>query len=480
MDGAPDPHPAGACDADSGERHPAAEEGGNPAADAVGPPPPAPGRAMVWAVLAGSLVLAGAFPAAELALWLCTPPRPTPGGWRVVPGAEAAWREALPAIWIAVVVAVWVFVFWSLIGSFLNVVVHRLPLGRSVVLGGSRCPRCGTAIKWHDNLPIVGWLRLGGRCRACGLPIAARYPLVESFCAGLGTAVYCRELLSGGTNLPVRIPDQLHDGLLRLVPSPGPDLLALTLYHAGTLCVLLVWGLIAWDRGRPPRWHVASVLLVAAGLAVVLPLLHPLPLVTHPAAAVDDGGRLVRGLATSVAGGGAGWLAGAALQAWLGRLLRGDAAGRAGLPLAAPTSLAGGLALVGVVLGWQGMLGTVFVLLAACLVQMVVWSARDGWPEAPPELLLVPATFLHLCFWRQLVEGLAPWWPGGGQPLACLLPTAALVAAVSLALWSLAPAPRRLPPAIDAGDDGRPDAAADRGTMPAEVHDARPTDPRAG
>jgi leader peptidase (prepilin peptidase) / N-methyltransferase len=65
------------------------------------------------------------------------------------------------------------------VGSFLNVVVARVPAGLSIVRPGSRCPRCLAPIAWHDNLPVVSWLLLRARCRACGAPISARYPLLE-------------------------------------------------------------------------------------------------------------------------------------------------------------------------------------------------------------------------------------------------------------------------------------------------------------
>jgi len=67
-----------------------------------------------------------------------------------------------------------------LIGSFLNVVVHRVPAGESIVHPPSACPRCGNRIRPRDNVPVLGWLLLRGRCRDCGEPISARYPLVEA------------------------------------------------------------------------------------------------------------------------------------------------------------------------------------------------------------------------------------------------------------------------------------------------------------
>jgi leader peptidase (prepilin peptidase)/N-methyltransferase len=66
-----------------------------------------------------------------------------------------------------------------LIGSFLNVVIYRVPRGESVVHPRSRCPGCGREISAADNIPVVSWVRLRGRCRSCGEPISVRYPLVE-------------------------------------------------------------------------------------------------------------------------------------------------------------------------------------------------------------------------------------------------------------------------------------------------------------
>jgi len=65
------------------------------------------------------------------------------------------------------------------IGSFLNVVIYRVPLGKSVVSPGSRCTNCGYELRWYDNIPVLSWASLGGRCRQCRAPISAQYPIVE-------------------------------------------------------------------------------------------------------------------------------------------------------------------------------------------------------------------------------------------------------------------------------------------------------------
>ncbi len=70
--------------------------------------------------------------------------------------------------------------FGLLIGSFLNVVASRVPLGRSVVSPPSACPSCGHVIRWKDNIPVVSWLLLRGECRDCGAGISPRYPVVEA------------------------------------------------------------------------------------------------------------------------------------------------------------------------------------------------------------------------------------------------------------------------------------------------------------
>ena len=79
----------------------------------------------------------------------------------------------------------WTGLLGACVGSFTNVVAWRLPRQESVVFPGSHCPKCGHAIRWHDNLPLLGWLLLRGRCRDCDAAISWRYPAVEALSAGL-------------------------------------------------------------------------------------------------------------------------------------------------------------------------------------------------------------------------------------------------------------------------------------------------------
>jgi leader peptidase (prepilin peptidase)/N-methyltransferase len=95
-----------------------------------------------------------------------------------------AW--GLPAAFFVAVVGL----FGALIGSFLNVVIHRVPRDESIAFPASHCPSCGTAIRPYDNIPVVSWAVLRGRCRSCRAPISARYPAVELLTAVLFALTY--------------------------------------------------------------------------------------------------------------------------------------------------------------------------------------------------------------------------------------------------------------------------------------------------
>lgn len=92
----------------------------------------------------------------------------------------------------AVVIVGFVAVIGLAVGSFLNVVVYRVPAGLSVVAPASACPRCGHEIRPRDNVPVLSWLLLRGRCRDCATPISSRYPIVELVTAGFFALVVLR------------------------------------------------------------------------------------------------------------------------------------------------------------------------------------------------------------------------------------------------------------------------------------------------
>ena len=92
---------------------------------------------------------------------------------------------------------------WGLLwGSFGNVCIHRVPLGQSVVRPASHCPHCQKEIAWFDNVPVLGWLMLRGRCRQCAAPISARYPLFELLGGVLAVVLYLRFVALGGETSP--------------------------------------------------------------------------------------------------------------------------------------------------------------------------------------------------------------------------------------------------------------------------------------
>lgn len=115
-------------------------------------------------------------------------------------------------------------VFGAVVGSFLNVVAYRLPRRESLVAPGSHCPQCATPIKPYDNLPVVGWLLLRGRCRACGQSISPRYPAVEALTAVLAVAVIlvkhsAHDILLGLLLIAIVVPVALIDLEHRIIPN---------------------------------------------------------------------------------------------------------------------------------------------------------------------------------------------------------------------------------------------------------------------
>ena len=202
--------------------------------------------------------------------------------------------EAFPASEAACVALA--FAVGATIGSFLNVVVHRVPQGRSVVSGRSRCPACGSGIRWHDNVPILGWLLLRGRCRDCGSPIEARYPLVEAGAGCLAALLAVATLLEAGN------AGSWHTGagggpvIDRLLLRGDWRPVAFWLHRTIIVMSLLAWTLLA-TAGHPVSGATVLAATLLAGLtAAVVPGLGPrgLDLALVVAAVCLACGRLLR------------------------------------------------------------------------------------------------------------------------------------------------------------------------------------------
>jgi leader peptidase (prepilin peptidase) / N-methyltransferase len=116
------------------------------------------------------------------------------------------------------------------VGSFLNVCIHRLPLKQSVVFPGSRCPSCGYELRWYDNLPVLSYVFLRGRCRSCGKGISLQYPLIEVITAVMflahwyafgPTALLAARLVFGCALIVLFMIDLEHQILPDVITLPG-------------------------------------------------------------------------------------------------------------------------------------------------------------------------------------------------------------------------------------------------------------------
>jgi leader peptidase (prepilin peptidase) / N-methyltransferase len=141
--------------------------------------------------------------------------------------------------------AAWLLLGGGAIGSFLNVVVYRLPLGISLIAPGSHCPACKRPIRWHDNVPVLGWLMLRGRCRDCGSAISPRYPAVEAITSAMFVSV---GLIQG--------------------PACGGFRLVL-------LCTLLCALLIRFDGNRPPLRLFVPAIVIGLLAPLIWPEIRP-------------------------------------------------------------------------------------------------------------------------------------------------------------------------------------------------------------
>ena len=244
----------------------------------------------------------------------------------------SSWLALLP--WLEIATIAFAFVWGAMMGSFLNVVAYRTPRGESVVTGGSRCPHCGMPVRPRDNVPVLGWIWLRGKCRDCGRPIPARYAAVEAACGAVVAAVAAADLIlatpTGGS------------GIDRLLMHGEWLPLAAAMLHGWLVLVAVMWGLLAADGGRIPGASLVAAVGLVAIATVLLPSLQPVGLLVDGDPWPADGP--LRPLLVTLAGAAAGWL---------GAAVGGGAGVRAALTL------------VGAAVGWQAV--TVVAIVAAAI-----------------------------------------------------------------------------------------------------------------
>jgi leader peptidase (prepilin peptidase)/N-methyltransferase len=298
-----------------------------------------------------------------------------------------SFQDFSPAqLWL---IAIWLAALGGCVGSFLNVVVYRLPAGKSLVHPSSHCPLCGHPIRWYDNVPVFGWFMLRGKCRDCKAPIALRYPAVEALTAAIFFGLAWVELFSDGANLPLRgIPGS---GLpVIILPRTLSQVIAIYSFHMLLLCTLLPAALISYDRQRVSVSLYAPALFVGFVATMFYPWLRPVP-----RSLIYDSPLL-----ESVAGCGVGLAAGLVLSRIVPRRTPFDDA--ASLYLA--------MASTGLFLGYQAILvlGVAVVLLG--MIERATQKIRPGIPVLGPIIWLAMLAPVWICLWKML-----PFWYSSGQ-----------------------------------------------------------------
>ena len=266
-----------------------------------------------------------------------------------------------------------VFIFGLLIGSFLNVVIYRLPLGESIVFPSSHCPACGTAINWYDNIPVISYAILRGRCRSCRTLILPIYPAVELLVACLYLLLFILhwdQIITG--SWPPLLADMVFVSLI--VPLVFIDLRYKLLPNAITypgLALLLVLRAL-----EPDAWVLAHTPT-------------PFGLATAPAWELS----LFASVLGGVAGGGTLWLVREAYY----RLRHVEGMGLGDVKM---------MLMVGAFLGWQLTLLTIFIgSLLGSLVGILIILIRGGnmKMQIPFGVFLGPAAIIVLFIGRQLM-----------------------------------------------------------------------------
>ena len=269
-------------------------------------------------------------------------------------------------------------VFGAVIGSFLNVVIHRVPLEESIVFPNSRCASCGGAIAFYDNIPVLSWVMLGAKCRRCKERISFRYPAVELLTAALFVGVAWHAGLSAA--LPFDLV--FVSALVSLVFIDAQHMiLPNVITYPGIVFAVVARIAIPYLTGTP---HFDDV-----------PSLQHGALADMPIWVVSLAGALIGALI----GGGSLWLMG-----WTWEKLRGiEAMGLGDVKM---------MFMVGAYLGWRLTILTIFVGVLTGSVIGILLMARKG--ERNMQMLLPFGVFLGLGAVAALLFGapLVEWYAG--------------------------------------------------------------------
>jgi leader peptidase (prepilin peptidase) / N-methyltransferase len=248
---------------------------------------------------------------------------------------------------VLVVLGAGYFLIGTVVGSFLNVCIYRIPWQKSVIWPGSRCPQCFAAISGFDNIPIVSWISLRGECRRCGLPISARYPLVEG--------------LTGVLFLGAFLVDVIAAPRAGWVAVTTPQLAAAA-YHCVFLAFLVAAALIDADLWIIPDEVTFTGMFLGIVLATIAPQVRPVPVdaLTHWGA-----------FWTGILGLGVGAGLTFALRQFFSFVFRKEALGLGDVTL---------LGMIGAYLGWQAAVLTFF---SGAFVGLghAIWKLVQKWKK---------------------------------------------------------------------------------------------------
>ena len=246
---------------------------------------------------------------------------------------------------VHLIYGVGLFLIGTVVGSFLNVCIYRIPWEKSVIWPGSHCPRCLAEIEARDNVPILGWLFLRGACRSCHAAISPRYPLIELMIGVLFTTTY------------------FIDGVFtREYVRDDHVLLVRVLYHVLLIAFLVTITFIDADLTIVPAG--VTNLGIALGLTIgaIFPGIRPVP-----NAATSWAGGLWAGVLGMLVGG----LLIAVVRVVGGLVFRREAMGSGDIHI---------LAMIGVFLGWQAAVVTFFLApffgLAPALVKLTIYLGK--------------------------------------------------------------------------------------------------------